>query len=498
MHWKTLAKALGLQIAADADDATIRAQVQQNLQLEANATDDAIMAAAVKREKEADNSAVIAQMKEQETQRRQDIRAAFDKFSGYMGVTALRDECLDDMGVTAEAARSKLLAKLGEGATPLSTAAEAATEAGMDERDKRIEAKTQALLARAGVKDEKGQLIRADGANPYRGLPLGEIARASFAEAGVQLQGGVAEFAHKVLAAGPHTTSDFKVVLENTMHKLLLGGFLASQPTYRRVCKIGNVGDFREYKRLVPALVSGLDKKNGESGEYRNKAIDDAQSNPVSADEYGNIITVDRRVLVNDDLDYIVTLLRSLGMAAARGIDKDFWTLLASNPVLKSDNTALFHADHGNLAASGGAPSVATLAAGSKAMALQKSPGDDGDFLGITPAVAAANIDVAEDIRVIVDSQYDPDATNKLQKPNKVRGLVGDVVGTPRVAGNEWYLFANPDIAPVFEVVFLNGQQEPQLLQEESFNTGSLKWRPTLDYGIGAIDFRGAYKDGGA
>ncbi|MDN5863365.1 MAG: hypothetical protein L0H19_07945, partial [Salinisphaera sp.] len=186
-----------------------------------------------------------------------------------------------------------------------------------------------------------------------------------------------------------------------------------------------------------------------------------------------------------------------LGMAGARGIERDVYAVLNANPVL-ADGVALFHATHNNLAAAGAAPSVATLAAGRKAMANQTAPGDDAEPLDLTPAVSVSEIETSEDIKVLVESRYDPSSANALEKPNKVRGLVGDVVGTPRISGAEWYLFADANIAPVMEVVFLNGQNTPRLLQEESFSTGALKWRPTLDYGVGPVGYRGGYKNAGS
>jgi len=102
-------------------------------------------------------------------------------------------------------------------------------------------------------------------------------------------------------------------------------------------------------------------------------------------------------------------------------------------------------------------------------------------------------------MRVINDAQYDPDATNKLQRPNKVRGLVGDIVDTPRLTDTAaYYFFADPMIAPVVEVVFLNGQREPRIVQEESFRTGGLAWRVEMPFGVGAIDHRGGYKQPGS
>lgn len=437
-----------------------------------------------------------------EQTRREGIRAKFAPFAQRDGIGEVQDVCLDDPDMSVEAAQSRLLTALGEGAQPLGSITTHSVHALADERDKRIEAKTQALMSRMGAKGADGQRVEASGQNPYRGLRLAEVARQSLTEVGVNVTGqNPEEFATQALAryvqaAGGQTTSDFPIVLENTMHKIIVGAFQAAPLTWHRFAKTGTVTDFRAWKRLAPGILGGFSKKN-EAGEYQAKNLPDAEQQTIAADEYGNIITIDRRVLVNDDIGYILALAQDLGMAGARGIERDVYALLATNPKL-ADGKNLFSASHANQAGSGGAPGVETLAAGRLAMAKQTAPGADSELLDLSPSVALAGIEDAADIQVAVESRYDPDTTGALERPNKVRGLVGDVVGTARISGGEWYLFADPNVAPVVEVVFLNGQNTPRLLQEESFSTGALKWRPTLDYGVGAIGWRGAYKNAGA
>jgi hypothetical protein len=60
---------------------------------------------------------------------------------------------------------------------------------------------------------------------------------------------------------------------------------------------------------------------------------------------------------------------------------------------------------------------------------------------------------------VLNDAQYDPDTANKLQRPNMVRGLFSDIIGTPRLAANTTrrYLFADPAQCAAIVVAFLEG-----------------------------------------
>ncbi|MBL8107975.1 MAG: hypothetical protein JNJ72_20570 [Anaerolineales bacterium] len=100
--------------------------------------------------------------------------------------------------------------------------------------------------------------------------------------------------------------------------------------------------------------------------------------------------------------------------------------------------------------------------------------------------------------RGIIGAEYDPDTTGKLQKPNIVRNLVRDVVDTPRITGTRRYLFANPSEAPVIEVAFLDGVSDPYLEVQDGFDVDGARYKVRLDFGIAAIDYRGAVTNAGA
>lgn len=425
--------------------------------------------------------------------RNKNVRDLFKDHLSAEGVKDVLDKVIDDPKITEEEAGKMLLKALAKGSESLNPGGHA-PRVGADESDKRVEGMTQALLARVGAE-------KHDTSNPWRGFRLHEMARATLEAAGFSVTGlAPEEFAAKALTrhavSGMQTSSDFPIILENTMHKLVLMGFNAQSSKWDRFCKIGDVSDFRSWARIVPGLIGNLDGVN-ENGEYLNKNIPDGEKNTISASRKGNIINITPEVIINDDTGYIQDIAVGLGMAGNRAIDRGVFTLLESNPTL-SDGVALFHASHGNLAGTAGVPSVAAFDAMRVAMAAQVAPGDDKEPLDIQPWVSVSHTTLEGDIKVINDSIYDPDSSNKLQKPNKVRGLVQDMVGSPRLTSTTaWYGFADPSIAPVIEVVFLNGQREPRVVEEENFRTSGLAVKVELPFGVGAIDYRGGYKNAG-
>lgn len=118
------------------------------------------------------------------------------------------------------------------------------------------------------------------------------------------------------------------------------------------------------------------------------------------------------------------------------------------------------------------------------------------DYLDIRPAFWVGSLAAGGTARVVNDAQYDPDTANKLQKPNMVRGLFREVVDTPRIS-TAWYMFADPNEAPVIEVAFLNGNQAPYLEQQQGFAVDGSQWKVRIDYGVGVIDYRGAFMNDG-
>jgi ATP-dependent protease ClpP protease subunit len=406
----------------------------------------------------------------------------------------LHRACLADTKLTVAEVRKKIMDKLGEGSESLAGIASGRAIAGEDARDKQRIAMVGSLAARMGAE-------KADGANPYRGMRLHELARACLQASGVKVDGlSMMDLAAAALTRqsprGAQTTSDFPVILENTMHKLVLTGFMAQTATWQRFCKTGTVSDFRAWNRLVPGLLGNLDTVN-EAGEYVNKNIPDAQKESIQATRKGNIINVTPEVLVNDDIGYIQSMASGLGATGQRAIERAVYAVLNSNPVM-ADGNALYSVAHGNLAAVGAVPSVITLDAARQALMSQTAPGTDAEYLDIQPAVAVVPLAQGGNTRVIVNAVYDPDTANKLQRPNMVNGMVKDIVDSPRVAGTVWHILADPNVAPIYEVVFLDGQQTPALSEEVNFRTSGLAWKIELPFGVGAISWRGGYRNAGA
>lgn len=332
-------------------------------------------------------------------------------------------------------------------------------------------------------------------ARKLSGMSLVDMAKDSLVRANVPTEG--LDRMELVGRAFTSSSSDFPVLLEGANRTVLLASYQAASDTWRQFCAVGSVSDFRDHKRLRMGTFSDLQPVQ-ENGEFKNKAITDADFEKVSIGTKGNIINVSRKMIINDDLGGFLKLAQMLGRAAARSIENDVYAMLALNgglgPKLQ-DNKTVFHADHGNIATAA-VPSVDSLELMRQLMAKQKDK-DSNDFLDIRPALALAPMSLGATLKVLNSAQYEPTA-DMFQKPNIVNGLFNQVVDTPRLTGTMYYMFADPSVEPVFEVNFLNGVQTPFMESEQGFTVDGTRWKIRLDYGVGAVGFRGAVRNAGA
>ena len=380
-------------------------------------------------------------------------------------------------------------------------------ESGEDARDKWLRGAEAWILQRSGVsgivaQDAKtrGQQIDLD-PGEFRGMRLLDLARQSLERTGVRTAGMLPmELVGQAFTrtSPTATTGDFPILLENALFKVLLAQYAVTPDTWTRFCKTGSVQDFRPSKRYRLGTFGTLSALT-ENGEFTNKSIPDAERQSLTAGTKGNLIGISRQAIINDDLGAFSTLATALGRAARLSVEVDVYALLALNAGLgpaMSDGNTLFHASHGNIT-TGAAIGSAAIDADRVAMASQKDPSSN-EVLALTPSIIVLPIGLGGTARQINNGQYDFDASNKFQIPNRVGGLFREIIDTPRITGTRRYLFADAGIAPTIEVAFVDGQQQPFMDMQQGWRVDGVEWKVRMDYGVAAIDFRGAVTNAGA
>jgi hypothetical protein len=163
-----------------------------------------------------------------------------------------------------------------------------------------------------------------------------------------------------------------------------------------------------------------------------------------------------------------------------------------------SDSKTLFHADHGNLAATGSALSVASLGAARAAMRMQK--GIMGlDFIDPTPRFLIVPVSIETEAEELLSSLVNPARSNDTGNPEWIKGLT--LVADPRldaVSEAAWYLATSPNQIDTIVRAYLIGEQRPYVEENAEFKRDVTSFKTRLDVGVGVIDWRGLYKNPGA
>ncbi len=443
-------------------------------------------------------------------QAQQDERTRIKAINDLARVARLGAEVSADMvgrGITVEAARAEVFEKLAAAsdASPHTQHVRIGEDAG----DKFMRGVTNWLLVKGGMAAAvaTAEKVEARTIDPgeFRGMSLVEVAKECLTRASVSFRGlskdRIIGEAFTCRGSITQSTSDFSTLLENVMHKILQAAYGITPDTWPRFCATGSVSDFRAHSRYRHGSFGSLDTV-AEGGEFKSKSIADGEKESLTATTKGNIINVSRQMIINDDMGVFTSLLTKLGRAAKLSVEVDVYALLAQNsgdgPTM-SDGVALFHtSSHGANKTTGAAISAVALDADRVAMLSQRDP-NSNEYLSLRPSVLVVPAGLLGVAKAINTSQYDPDTlANKAQmKNNIVVGMFSDIVDTPRITGTRRYLFADPSIAPVIEVAFIEGQSEPTLESRDGWDVDGTEMKVRLDYAVGAVDWRGAVSNAG-
>lgn len=334
-----------------------------------------------------------------------------------------------------------------------------------------------------------GKAPKTEAARPWMGRRLADMARQCLEARGTRtsMLGD-----SRVIVEALHTTSDFPELLTGTGERILLDAYERAPAGVRRVAAQTTGQDFRPLQRLRIGEAPELQKVN-ESGEYTHGSMLETKESYV-LETFGRIFGISRQALVNDDLNAFGDMAVRLGVAAAEFEAKQLVTLLTSNPTME-DSNALFHADHGNLAGSAGALSVDTLGEARRSMRRQK--GIDGNTpINAEPRYLLVPAALETDAEKVLAQL----AASTVDEVNPFTGRLSLVVD-PRLdddSETRWYVFAEPSQLAVLEYAYLADEPGPQMFMREGFTVDGVEWKIRLDYGSGAIDWRGGYRNDGA
>jgi hypothetical protein len=343
-----------------------------------------------------------------------------------------------------------------------------------------------ALSARAG-------LMRDDTRNNFRSTSLLEAARFCLDSAGVCTIG--MDRLKLVKAALTESTSDFPSILENVAHKAMMKGYEDANETFQKWTVTGVLSDFKPASRVDLTAFPSLSQVN-EGAEYHHAYIGDRKET-ITLATYGNLFSLTRQAIINDDLHAFTRIAQKMGRAAIRTIGDLVYAVLTANPNM-ADGNPLFHTSHKNLSGTSDAVTVASVDAARVAMATQKDRLQGGITLNLRARYGLCPIAKGGVFRQLIASTYDPAKTTFV--PNPIKDLV-EVIDDARLdaaSTTAWYLTADPNATDTIEVAYLDGQQEPTLETQSSWKNDGIEFKVRLDAAVKALAWEGLYKNPGA
>lgn len=387
-----------------------------------------------------------------------------------------------DANVTADAVGRHILALLASNAGPLNGGA--AITAGTDQRDLTRAAMSNAIQARAGLEQP------TDG-NPFRGMTMGEIARACVQATGTNVAG--MDRMQIVGLAFTHSTSDFPSLLGDASRRAVLQGYQEAEENFDQFTRAVNVPDFKPTNLVGLGAFSDLDIVP-EGGEYKQGTFSE-QSQAMKIVTYGKLFTITRQAIINDDLGIFSDVPRKMGQAARRTLAKAVFDLINKNPML-ADGERLFSAKHGNLLPSS-LISTASVGAMQAAMRLQKDK--DGNLIQVPMKGLLTPVSLGLQARAVRAAEFAVGEGTGDRDPNTVRNTfeVWDHGRLDEKDAKAWYGLANPAFVDGIVVGYLDGNQSPYLEQEQGFTVDGVAWKVRLDAAPAIADYRGIYKNPG-
>jgi hypothetical protein len=288
-----------------------------------------------------------------------------------------------------------------------------------------------------------------------------------------------------------HTTSDFPLLLSAAANKMLLAAYQPAQPSYRQIFLRRDFRDFKPHRHLrvgdFPTLLPLL-----ENGEIQAGTMSESQE-IILLQTFARRIRVTRPMLVNDDLGAFTDFASMIGRRVADFENATAYGLLNSangdGPTLTTGSAAVFGtaAARANKAAAGSALDLPNLAAGRAAIMRQKT------LDGLPIAVGSS-------MRLLVGPNQELAArqltvavqASQTSNANVFAGFVQPLV-EPLIPSNRWYLFSDPAAAPVYVYGYLNGAEGPQVTTGPVSGVDGVEVSVIFDFGVGAIDWRGAW-----
>ncbi|GHO98414.1 hypothetical protein KSF_084620 [Reticulibacter mediterranei] len=289
------------------------------------------------------------------------------------------------------------------------------------------------------------------------------------------------------------TTASFSYLLGTSMNKRLLKDYQAWPAEWMKFCQIVPIRDFKQQSRVRFGAFGSLPVVPEDSA-YTTATLTDSAATYVPQ-KRGNLVTVSREVIINDDLQAIKQIPTKLAVAAAYTLAEFVYGFLTSGANIY-DGSPLFTsgAPHNNL----GASALSTAAMQTGVTAMREQTNYAGKRIGLRPRYLVVPPELEWTAMVATKSAGVPGGS--LNDVNPMLGFVAPIVSPQLTSSTQWFLIADPREVDTIEVGFVGGEILPTLLVQDNplvglnYTNDVISYKCRHSYGGAVNDWRGFYR----
>jgi hypothetical protein len=319
-------------------------------------------------------------------------------------------------------------------------------------------------------------------------MRLGEFAMHSLRRAGLKPFNEA-----EAVRMAAHTTSDFPLILENSMTNAVARGFEQAQPALARASREVERGDYRPGKSLTLSA-SGVPKEVAEGGEIEFITMDEKGEALPQVRDFAAGFNITNTALVNDNTGLLAQAADRMVRGAA-----ERWRQVLLEPLLANsgdgqtmaDSNPMFHSTHGNVASTGAAIDVGSL--GLARAAMRKQRGLQGELYAIEPW----GLVVPAELETVAQQVVATLAANTVEEANPFAGALQIIVEPGLTDPKAWYLVADPSRHDGHVHAFLDGARAPRVESRPAWTTLGLEMRLVWAVDAKFIETATWYKNAG-
>lgn len=289
------------------------------------------------------------------------------------------------------------------------------------------------------------------------------------------------------------TTATFSFLLGTSMNKRLLKDYQAWPAEWSKFCTITPIRDFKQQTRVRLGAFGSLPTV-AEDTAYTSVSLSDTAATYVPT-KRGNLVTVSRETIINDDLYAIRQIPTKLAVAAAYTLAEFVYGFLSTNPTIY-DTNPLFTAGapHANL----GSTALSTAAMQTGVTAMREQTNMAGKRIGLRPRYLIVPPELEWTAMVATKSAGVPGSPNN--DINPMLGYVTPIIAPQLSSATQWFFAADPAVVDTIEIGFVGGQVNPALFVQDlpllglNFTQDVVSFKVRHEYGGAIVDWRGLYR----